>query len=334
MSNYNPLVSIIIPVYNVEKYLNQCVDSLLNQTCKNFEIVLVDDGSPDNSPKICDEYAEKDERVKVIHKKNGGLSDARNEGIKNAKGDYLLFLDSDDFYNDNLFLEKLSKIILDEKCEVIIFPMVCYDAKSLKLIGKMGNLDYSKYNICDKKSEMLYKLIMNGELFYLSACCYAISRKFVLDNNLFFQKGIVSEDIEWALRLLPLNFKMQALNAYGVYSRRGREGSITATIGKKNLDDLFNIIKSYANLYRNSKSKDEALLLNLLAYQYAIICGLLARINDKTYVKNILIELKKYKWLLDYNLIPKVKRVQRVSKFIGITNTIYLLQFYINFRGR
>ena len=99
--------SVIIPVFRVENYLRQCVDSVLNQTFNNFEIILVDDGSPDNSPAICDEYVQKDKRVHVIHKINGGLSSARNAGLTVAQGEYVLFLDSDDWWDD---LEALAKI--------------------------------------------------------------------------------------------------------------------------------------------------------------------------------------------------------------------------------
>ena len=116
--------SIIIPVYNVEKYLNECVDSVLNQTYKYMEIILVDDGSTDSSPQICDSYAEKDNRIRAIHKENGGLSSARNAGIKNMTGDYVLFLDSDDFWDNNKALEHLSYIISEQKPDV-----VCYGYK-------------------------------------------------------------------------------------------------------------------------------------------------------------------------------------------------------------
>ena len=92
--------SIIIPVYKVEKYLNQCVDGVLSQTFKDYEIILVDDGSPDKSPLICDEYSASDSRVRVIHKPNGGLSQARNEGLNIAKGEYVIFLDSDDYWDN------------------------------------------------------------------------------------------------------------------------------------------------------------------------------------------------------------------------------------------
>ena len=105
------LISIIVPVYNVEKYLEKCVDSIINQTYKNIEIILVDDGSKDNSGKICDIIKEKDERIKVIHKQNGGLSDARNAGLKIAKGTYIGFVDSDDYIAEDMYqtLYSLSK---------------------------------------------------------------------------------------------------------------------------------------------------------------------------------------------------------------------------------
>ncbi|MGJ0706244.1 glycosyltransferase family 2 protein, partial [Enterococcus avium] len=104
-------ISIIVPVYDVEKYLKKCVDSILNQTFKDFELILVDDGSPDNSGAICDQYAEKDSRVRVIHKENGGLSDARNAGIEVARGKYLGFVDSDDFVNEDMYKQLYTSII-------------------------------------------------------------------------------------------------------------------------------------------------------------------------------------------------------------------------------
>ena len=91
------LISVVVPIYNVENYIKKCVDSILSQTYKNLEIILVDDGSPDNCPQICDEYAQKDNRIKVIHKENGGLSDARNAGIDISKGKFITFIDSDDY---------------------------------------------------------------------------------------------------------------------------------------------------------------------------------------------------------------------------------------------
>lgn len=121
----NPLISVIVPIYNVEKYLARCVDSIVNQTYKNLEIILVDDGSPDLCPQMCDDYAKKDSRIKVVHKKNGGLSDARNAGMAVATGEYISFIDSDDYVSDDFFeclLDVMNKENSDiAECSVVKF---------------------------------------------------------------------------------------------------------------------------------------------------------------------------------------------------------------------
>lgn len=127
------LLSVIVPVYKVEKYLCKCVDSILNQTYRNLEIILVDDGSPDNCPAICDEYAAKDSRVKVIHQLNGGLCSARNVGIEKAKGDFISFIDSDDWIELTMFEEMLDYLQQND------LDVVCCDTKSVK-----GNKEHFK----------------------------------------------------------------------------------------------------------------------------------------------------------------------------------------------
>ncbi len=124
MSN-NDLISVIIPVYNVEQYLNRCVDSVINQTYKNLEIILVDDGSTDNSGKICDEYALKDNRIMVVHKKNGGAGSARNAGLDIAKGEYIGFVDSDDYIEPDMY-EFLYDLLLQNKADVSCCNMFDY----------------------------------------------------------------------------------------------------------------------------------------------------------------------------------------------------------------
>ena len=113
----NPKISVIVPVYNVEKYIRRCVDSILNQTYKNFELLLVDDGSPDSCGRICDEYSKVDDRIKVIHKENGGLSSARNAGIKKSSGDYLNFVDSDDWLETD-YVEYMLKLVHETNSEM------------------------------------------------------------------------------------------------------------------------------------------------------------------------------------------------------------------------
>ena len=123
----NQLISVIVPIYNVEAYLNRCVESIVKQTYQNLEIILVDDGSPDNCPKVCDEWSIKDSRIKVIHKKNGGLSDARNAGMEIASGEYISFIDSDDYIALDFF-ETLLSVMEKENSDIAECNVVkCYE---------------------------------------------------------------------------------------------------------------------------------------------------------------------------------------------------------------
>ena len=137
------LVSIIVPVYNVEKYLERCLDSLINQTLKDIEIILVDDGSTDDSGNICDKYAKKDKRIKVIHKENGGLSDARNIGLSIANGRYLQFVDSDDFIHKQM-IEILYNTIINNNADISIcdFDKV-YENTKIKYNTKEISLNFT-----------------------------------------------------------------------------------------------------------------------------------------------------------------------------------------------
>ena len=124
-----PVISVIVPVYKVEKYLNKCVDSILSQTFKDFELFLVNDGSPDNCGKICDDYAKKDSRVIVIHKENGGLSDARNVALDRIKGEYVTFIDSDDYVAEN-HLESLYNALIFTKSDMAVSNMTSFSGDS------------------------------------------------------------------------------------------------------------------------------------------------------------------------------------------------------------
>ncbi|HHU48190.1 MAG TPA: glycosyltransferase, partial [Clostridiales bacterium] len=128
---FNPLVSIIIPVYNVEPYLEHCLESIINQTYKNLQIIIVNDGSTDNSPAICDKFAEKDNRIVVIHKKNGGVSSARNVGLGISQGSYILFVDSDDWIETDM-VEHLINISIETNVDVVLFGIYNEDYIQMK----------------------------------------------------------------------------------------------------------------------------------------------------------------------------------------------------------
>ena len=147
------LVSIVVPVYNVEKYLERCVDSLINQTYKNIEIILVDDGATDNSGELCDKLLFKDSRIKVFHKLNGGLSDARNYGINQATGEYLLFVDSDDWV-ENEIVEKLYNSIEQNSADISVCGF--NDLVDDTITNKRGPVENKTLNSIDAINSLLY----------------------------------------------------------------------------------------------------------------------------------------------------------------------------------
>ena len=187
--------SFIVPVYNVEKYLSQCVDSLLNQTYTNFEIILVDDGSLDNCPQMCDEYDEKDSRIKVIHKENGGLVSARKEGALIATGDYIVCVDSDDWVELD-YLEKVNKVI-DGKSVDIIF-VSCYWVCENQIVPKHVKINTGLYDKSQIKKDLFPKLFQTKNAKYLtpSVVLKVFKRELYLSAQLKVPNEVkIAEDI-------------------------------------------------------------------------------------------------------------------------------------------
>ena len=216
------LISIVVPVYKVEEYLGKCVESLINQTYKKIEIILVDDGSPDNCPKICDDYGLSNKRIRVIHKKNGGLSDARNAGLKEAKGDYVLFVDSDD-YIDLDTCQRFINIIALNSCKPDVVVGNARRIENDRIIEMAHKFD-SKGAIVTGE-EYLKKELMSNSM-YMAAWLNLYNREFLISNGLFFKFGLIHEDEQFTPRVF-----LKADSVIGTnitfYNYLIREGSIT-----------------------------------------------------------------------------------------------------------
>lgn len=212
----NPQVSIIVPVYNEEEYLKVCVDSLLNQDIESFEIILVDDGSTDRSGVICDDYAERDKRVKVIHKRNGGLSSARNEALNIAKGNYIGFVDGDDYISENMY-KLLTKSMKEDGCDI----SVC----NINLKSKNNDdVPYHK-NAKDEQfsREAAMKELLTNTILTFSVC-NKLFKKSVF-SGLHFKEGIIFEDMDIVYKLFHRARKISYLST-PLYNYRYNENSI------------------------------------------------------------------------------------------------------------
>ena len=287
-------LSIIIPAYNVEKYIEKCIESVLQQDLDNYEIIIINDGSTDKTNEILEKY-KNIKSIKIINQKNKGLSGARNTGLKNCIGKYVLFLDSDDFVEKNS-IKKILNEIQHNDLEILAFNFWIYYNKERyylekrKLIDKknFSGEEYLKSNLLNKSYPMSWLNIYNKE--------------FLLKNNLFFKEGILHEDIEFNIRLLLKVKKMSYFNVPIIYYRQ-REGSIT----KKKLNRRYSyikILKTYLEEIKRIKDKELIqLLYNYMSYisKNVIIESIKEKdfkflIKNKTLLKNILRKSNKIKY--------------------------------------
>ena len=237
--------SIIVPFYNVEKYIDRCLDSLFRQTYQDYEIIMINDGSEDNSENICRNYVEKDNRFILINKDNGGLSDARNFGIRNSTGEYLIFVDSDDYIDIDsceLFYNTISK---NGSADII--------TSNIKSEEINNNVVYEKYSDIVENTYLsgneFLKVQLSSNSMRMSACRNIYSRKFIIDNNFLFKFGIYHEDEQWTPRVFLSAKKILSMkNSH--YTRVIREGSITRLrIKTKNALDLIDTCNELKTIY-------------------------------------------------------------------------------------
>ena len=315
----NPLISVIVPIYKVEEYLDKCVDSIVNQTYTNLEIILVNDGSPDNCPKMCDEWAKKDNRIKVIHKENGGLSDARNAGIDIANGDYITFIDSDDYIELN-YVEFLYNNLIQNNADISMGKQyVKYPNKTLNTGS--GNIYVLNPHDCLEK--MLY-----GEDFDVSAWAKLYKRE--LFKDIRYPKGRIFEDAATTYKLIDKS-NMVVLNSQPIYNYIMRGNSIINAEFKEN---KFELITSTFEMtdYINNKYPDlnkACARRNMYAYLSTLTQLAKSKNKNKEYLNRLMTYIKKNrKSILKDKRIPKRDRFSLVSTYFGFNFFKLSWKFY------
>ena len=297
-------LSFIVPVYKVALYLCKCVDSLLAQDYEDYEIILVDDGSPDACPQICDSYADIYDHIRVVHRENGGLSAARNTGIAAAKGEYICFVDSDDYWEKNV-LGGLMEQIERERLDVLRF-----DYQNVRIVDSRKSIVDSEYEVFEPNKSPKYvdvsTEVVDGETYLntrMSYACYAT--QYIVRREIvpLFTKGIYFEDTEWTPRLL-IKAKRVGSTQTIVYNYFWREGSITKTYNiehvRKKVDSLHQVNRSLQQLlpmvsdkrWINGCMADNvyAMLNNVAAYDYEEVPSWIDRLK-----KDKMLPLRGYK---------------------------------------
>jgi len=247
-----PLVSVIIPVYNVEDYLSECIESVLNQSYQNLEVIVINDGSTDNSGDIIDKYRDSDERIVAIIQANKGLAETRNVGIKHATGEYIYFLDSDDKIALNMF-EVLIPQMQSKNLEMMHFNAEAFSDE---------RLSFDKTQYIRKKTEQelnSLKAFLETKQYSCSVCLYITKRKLLLSNQQRFLTGILHEDEDYTFRLMASTNK-QMFTEDVMFYRRYREGSImTSSRSLRNIQGYYKVFTSLANFYETKKINDKRL---------------------------------------------------------------------------
>ena len=306
-----PKVSVIVPVYNVEKYLKQCLDSIVNQTYKNLEIIIVNDGTKDNSMKIVEEYLQ-DKRIKVINKENGGLGSARNRGIEEATGDYISFVDSDDYIDLNMY-EKLVNIITNE--EVVIFNHSRFD----DITGEIIKKKYTKENKMKKLEESINYLYSNIEI----SCWNKIYKTNFIKENKFRFMEILYEDVCWNIEVFYNVKNVKIINESFYFYRVNRKDSIMGIGKQKNIEkDFLNFqLKSYQKIFERlsyliEKNNEFGKIIYLLLEKE----NWRAKINGELYFKDIDIYLEKYFKKQSQNKIEKKILIEKLNETLKSKN--------------
>ena len=291
--------SLIIPAYNVEKYIKKCLDSVLNQTYNNYEIIIINDGSTDNTSKILESY-KSNKKIKIINQENKGLSNARNTGVSNAKGDYILFIDSDDFIEKEL-LEILNKTIKDE--DLVRFQIKILDETN-KIIKEYKEETFNNLNGIEAFNKLSkYNLV---EL----AVCYAYKKDTFLKNNYKFEEKTYHEDFGLIPYIIISSKKVTSINYIGYNYLKRKNSIMNNTDYEKEIKKSNDVLKHYKNLIKWSQNIEGDLTIYKSFIANSVILKSL-NLKEKDY-KNYIKKLKEYKVydnLLTNNKENKIKKI-------------------------
>ena len=236
MQKSNPKISIIIPVYNSEEFLEQCLNSAINQTLQDIEIVVINDASTDSSLQMIKEFQTKDKRIKLIDfKENKGNGYGRNEGVKTAKGKFILFLDSDDWL-ENTVAELTYKKAVESDYKIVVFG---YTQHITFLKNEKKNKELYLPSVEDENTDFFYYFMMHRKGMYSMPWIYLFSRALLIENKIEFSVGIYFEDIIFVTKALNNIQKIGVINDIPLYNYRIRKNSITQSLSKKKIDDNF-----------------------------------------------------------------------------------------------
>lgn len=305
------LVSIIVPVYNTESYLEKCLNSILNQTYKNIEVIIIDDGSTDDSYKILQEFQNKDKRIVLLQQKNSGQGVARNKGIEISKGKYIFFVDSDDRVTENM-IEEMVLEIEKTNSDFSSFLIAFEDSKNQKIYKK-------KFNNKILKNEEIYQNALEIKDIFPIPVNKIYKRNFLIENNIYFPKIRKNEDMLFIHKLAFFSKKCSFNNKVFYYAWR-REGSTSRNVTEKNIKASLKLLEDEKKLLLGNKCFGNFQLLYKVFYVRVILNVLLQSLFYKSKkineIKNIIENSDFNKYLLDFEVIKKLPIKHKITIFL------------------
>lgn len=324
-------LSFVIPVYNVEKYLNECLESILSQITNQCEIILIDDGSTDTSGLICDNYLDSSHNIRVIHKNNGGSSSARNTGLSMAFGEYIAFVDSDDRIA-NGSVNKILEWIEKDTADICFMETIkFYPDKKTQPLGEMIN----RLEIRDKTPTVVFSYLATRPKYPGSACTKLFRRKFLEENRLLFPKDRrYAEDLGFCMDCFLCAKSFDKLDMPYYEYRQNREGSNTFQLSWKSFVDLkLFVTESVRKLCTDKMPISEicSSAMSFVAYEYSIMLWDLSRLSEERQNEAYHI-LQQYSWVLKFGRIIRLKIIHAVVGMFGIKFASKLLNKYMKMR--
>ena len=303
----------------MQEYLSECVKSVLDQSFTDFELILVDDGSTDHSGMFCDRYALKDTRIIVLHQKNSGASAARNNGIDNAKGEYVIFLDADDYWISSDVLQILSSRLDETNPDVLIYNF-----------QKQYNayIDLPYFSCADMPFKHMEKqsadYVKKNELWTACPWNKAIKLGLFKNNSLHFREGITSEDIDWCLRLAISSRRFDYIDLC-VVAYRQREGSVTSNVTVQKTRCLWENVLECLRLCRDFENQQPFFLKAYVAYSYGTLLLNISALPRSKEKSQLCREVKPLLYILEWSKNRKIRLLNTVRKCVGFNILMRLL---------
>lgn len=310
--------SVIVPVYNVEPYIEACIDSVRGQTCSDWELILVNDGSTDGSGGICDAYASRDDRIRVIHKDNGGQSSARNAGLSQARGSYVLFLDSDDYFLSDTFLQAVQEEALSG-CDLVLYKYqkVWDDGHRQPCPFSFAGMEPSS-SLADTLEQLIRR-----DAFFCSAWSKSVRRELLVHHQIRFDESLSCEDMDWYYQVLQHASTLRLLDTpYIAY--RQRDHSVTSTVKAKTIVDFITVVRRWSAFF-TAKGPDGEVWLQSLTKLYCNLLVALGRYKgpDKAALRA---QVRELSFLLKYDWNPRAKQFARIYRVCGFRGLLVCLR--------